>query len=311
MSEHEANERRTIEEGSISSLVNTAVNPDASQEGTGPAGKQSDPDVPAKDTAPQQADTSQEGPGPAGKPSDPDVPAKDTASQQADTSQEDPGPAGKQTDPDTEADRVNEIVQALKRVLSAEEDPEAGAGNLLAEQDARLMAFATAYAKGEARRGQKTGELERALAADERFVNAMIEDSLSMKSREEAAGALRKIKALYWNKLVGHMENGLIDARNALDDELRNVRLDLSRRFQDLPDQIAPPPDQVAPPLTLRQRIQREKPLLAAALVGGLALGSLFAITGETLWDNAAAAGREALRLFSPALIPLVNGSGQ
>ena len=304
MSEHEANERRTVGEGSISSLVHTAVNADASQEGTGPAGQETDPDVPAKDTAAQQADTSQEGQGPAGKPSDPDVPAKDTASQQADTSREGPGPAGKETDTDTEADRVNEIVQALKRVLSAEEAPEAGAGNLLAEQDARLMAFATAYAKGEARRAQKTGELERALAADERFVSAMIEESQSMKSREEAAGALRKIKALYWNKLVRHMENGLIDARNALDDELRNVRLDLSRRFQDLPDQIAPP-------LTLRQRIQREKPLLAAALVGGLALGSLFAITGETLWDNAAAAGREAIRLFSPALIPLVNGSGQ
>ena len=283
MSEHEANERRTIEEGSISSLVHTAVNAGASQEGPGPAGKETDPDVPAKDTASQQAGASQEG----------------------------PGPAGKETDTDTEADRVNEIVQALKRVLSAEEDPEAGAGNLLAEQDARLMAFATAYAKGEARRAQKTGELERALAADERFVSAMIEDSLAMKSREEAAGALRKIKALYWNKLVRHMENGLIDARNALDDELRNVRLDLSRRIQDLPDQIAPPPDQVAPPLTLRQRIQREKPLLAAALVGGLALGSLFAITGETLWDNAAAVGREAIRLFNPVRIPLANGSGQ
>ena len=283
MSEHEANERRTIEEGSISSLVHTAVNADASQEGQGPEGKQADPDVPAKDTASQQAGTSQEG----------------------------QGPEGKETDPDTEPDRVKEIVQALKRVLSAAETPEAGARNLLAEQDARLMAFATAYAKGEARRAQKTGELERALAADERWVNAMIEESRSMKSREEAAEALRKIKALYWNKLVRHMENGLIDARNALDDELRNVRLDLSRRFQDLPDHIAPPSDQVAPPLTLRQRIQREKPLLAAALVGGLALGSFFAITGETLWNNAAAAGREAIRSFSPALIPLANGSGQ
>ena len=58
-------------------------------------------------------------------------------------------------------------------------------------------------------RAKKTGELERALAADERFVNAMIEDSLSMKSREEATAALRKIKAIYWNKLVGHMENAL------------------------------------------------------------------------------------------------------
>ena len=222
----------------------------------------------------------------------------------ADASQEGPGPAGKQSDPDTEPDRANEIVQALKRVFDSEEHPEAAAENLLAKQDARLMAFATAYAQGEASRAKKTGELERALAADERLVNAMIEDSLAMKSREEAAAALRKIKAIYWDKLVGHMENALIEVHNVLDDELRNVKQDLSRRIQALPGQIAPP-------LTLRQRIRREKPLLAAALVGGLALGSLFAITGETLWNHAAAAGREAIRLFSPLRIPLANGSGQ
>ena len=304
MSEPEANERRPIKEGSISGLVHTAVNADASEQGPGPAGKQSDPDIPAKDTAPQQASASQEGPGPAGKETDPDIPAKDTAPQQADASEQDPGPAGKESDTDTEPDRANEIVQALKRVFDSEEHPETAAGNLMAKQDARLMAFATAYAKGEASRAKKTGELERALAADEHFVNAMIEDSLSMKSREEATAALRKIKAIYWNKLVGHMENALIDARNVLDDELRNVRLDLSGRIQALAGQIDPP-------LTLGQRIQREKPLLAAALVGGLALGSLFAITGETLWDHAAAAGREAIRLFSPAPIPLPGGSGQ
>ena len=276
MSEPEANERRPIKEGSISGLVHTAVNADASEQGPGPVGKQADPDIPAKDTTPQQTDASEQG----------------------------PGPAGKETDTDTEPDRANEIVQALKRFFDSEEHPETAAGNLLAKQDARLMAFATAYAKGEASRAKKTGELERALAADEHFVNAMIEDSLSLKSREEATAALRKIKAIYWNKLVGHMENALIDARNVLDDELRNVRLDLSGRIQALPGQIDPP-------LTLGQRIQREKPLLAAALVGGLALGSLFAITGETLWDHAAAAGREAIRLFSPAWIPLPGGAGQ
>ena len=106
------------------------------------------------------------------------------------------------------------------------------------------MAFAAEYAKGEAKRAQRTGELERALAADERFVNAMIEESQGMKSREEAAEAYRTIKKMYWDKLVPHMQNGLIEVQNVLDDELRNVRQDLSRRFQALPDQIAPPPDQ-------------------------------------------------------------------
>ncbi len=332
MSERAANERRKIKKGPISGLAHAAVKADASPEGQGPAGKQPDPDAPAKDTDPQQADASQEGQGPAGKQPDPDIPSKDTVPQQADASQEGQGPAGKQPDPDipskdtdpqqadasqegqgpagnepdqdTEPDRVNEIVEVLKRVFDSKEDPETAAGNLLAKQDARLMAFAAAYAKGEAERAQKTGELERALAADERFVNAMIEDSLAMKSREEAAEALRKIKKIYWDKLVGHMENALIDARNVLDDELRNVRLDLSRRFQALPDQIASPP-------TLRLRIKREKPLLAGALILGLALGSVFEITGETLWDSAAAVGREALRLSGPVLIPLRGGSGQ
>ena len=70
---------------------------DALQEGPGPAGKESDRDVPADDAVPRQADASQEGPGPAGKESDRDAPADDAVPQQADASQEGPGPAGKES----------------------------------------------------------------------------------------------------------------------------------------------------------------------------------------------------------------------
>ena len=63
---------------------------DASQEGQGPAGKESDRDVPA--AVPQQADASQTGP--AGKESDRDAPADDAVPQQADASQEGPGAGG-------------------------------------------------------------------------------------------------------------------------------------------------------------------------------------------------------------------------
>ena len=277
MSEHEPKERRDIEGESVpSGRSETRVNADPSEQGRAAAGKPPDTGAPAKDTAPQQAGAAR----------------KARAA------------AGKEADEDTKPDRVNEILQVLQRVLKSGEDPKTAAEDLLARQNARLMAFATAYAEGEAARARKTAALRRALADDERFVSAMIEESRAMKSREEAAEALRTIKKIYWDKFAVQMENALIEVRNTLEDELRIVRLDLSRRFQTLPDQIAPP-------LTLRQRIRREKPLLAGALVLGLALGALFAITGETLWDGAAAAGREAFRLLRPVPIPLRGGPGE
>ena len=80
MSEREGNERRKIKRGSISGLANTTMKGAASQDGQGPAEKQPDPHIPAKDTVPQQADASQEGQGPA----EPET--KATVPQQADTS---------------------------------------------------------------------------------------------------------------------------------------------------------------------------------------------------------------------------------
>ena len=72
MSERESNAKRKIKEASIGGLahrVKGAVprQADASQEGPGPAGKESDRDVPADDAVPQQADASQEGPGRRGR----------------------------------------------------------------------------------------------------------------------------------------------------------------------------------------------------------------------------------------------------
>ena len=240
------------------------------------------------------------------KESDRDVPAKDTAPQQADASQEGQGPAGKQQDQDTEQDRVDEIFHLLKRVSRSDEDPNTAAQNLMAKQDARLMAFAAEYAKGEAKRAQQTGELARALASFEVSVNAMIEESQGMRNLEEARQAHQKIKSIYWDNLVRFMKSGLAEAATALNDDIENARQRLSRRIQALPDLIAPP-------LTLRQRIEREKQLLACAVVIGPALGcglAFFGLTAEALWDSAAEAGREAIRLSGPALIPLAGGSG-
>ena len=173
MTERESNAKRKIKEASIGGLAHRV-----------------------KGAVPQQADASQEGPGPAGKESDRDVPADDAAPQQADASQEGPGPAGK------ESDRKEEIVSLLKRAIEGNENPVLVAREFGARRDALLMETAAEIEEFERNIEATLHQLMHALVAVQKRVNHTIEESQGANNMREAMLAYKRIKSRFWESLV-------------------------------------------------------------------------------------------------------------
>ena len=252
---------------------------DASQEGRGPAGKESDRDAPADDTAPQQADASQEGPGPAGKESDRDAPADDAAPQQADASQEGPGPAGK------EPDRKEEIFNLLKRAIEGGEDPVRVAREFGARRDALLMETAAEIEEFERNIEATLHQLMHALAAVQKRVNHTIEESQGANNMREAMLAYKRIKSRFWESLVQSIREDMKQFKANLRREFKAVEADFRAHIQALQcARLAPVP--------LRDRIEREKWLVLGVLFIGIALGRVL-VPVEALWETVA-------RVFHP-----------
>ena len=277
MSERESNAKRKIKEASIGGLahrVKGAVprQADASQEGPGPAGKESDRDAPADDAVPQQADASQEGPGPAGKESDRDAPADDTAPQQADASQEGPGPAGK------ESDRKEEIFSLLKRAIEGGENPVLVAREFGARRDALLMETAAEIEEFERNIEATLHQLMHALAAVQKRVNHTIEESQGANNMREAMLAYKRIKSRFWESLVQSIREDMEQFKANLRREFQAVEDDFRVQIQELQcARLAPVP--------LRDRIEREKWLVLGVLFIGIALGRVL-IPVEALWET-------------------------
>ena len=284
MSERESNAKRKIKEASIGGLahrVKGAVprQADASQEGQGPAGKESDRDAPADDAVPQQADASQEGPGPAGKESDRDAHADDTVPQQADASQEGPGPAGK------ESDRKEEIVSLLKRAIEGGENPVLVAREFGARRDALLMETAAEIEEFERNIEATLHQLMHALAAVQKRVNHTIEESQGADNMREAMLAYKRIKSRFWESLVQSISEDMEQFKANLRREFKTVEDDFRAHIQALHcARLAPVP--------LRDRIEREKWLVLGVLFIGIALGRVL-VPVEALWETVA-------RVFHP-----------
>ena len=277
MTERESNAKRKIKEASIGGLahrVKGAVprQADASQEGQGPAGKESDRDAPADDAVPQQADASQEGPGPAGKESDRDAPADDTAPQQVDASQEGPGPAGK------ESDRKEEIVSLLKRAIEGGEDPVLVAREFGARRDALLMETAAEIEEFERNIEATLHQLMNALVAVQKRVNHTIQESQGANNTREAMLAYKRIKSRFWESLVQSISKDMEQFKVNLRRECQAVEDDFRAHIQELHcARLAPVP--------LRERIEREKWLVLGTLFIGIALGRIL-IPVEALWET-------------------------
>ncbi len=252
---------------------------DASQEGPGPAGKESNRDVPADDAVPQQADASEEGRGPAGKESDRDAPADDAVPQQADASQEGPGPAEK------EPGWKQEIFDVLKRAIEGGENPVLAAREFGARRDALLMETAAEIEEFESNIEATIHQLMNALAAVQKRVNHTIEENQGENNMREAMLAYKRIKSRFWESLV-----------QSISEDMEQFKANLRRGFQAVEDDFRAHIQALhcarLAPVPLRDRIEREKWLGLGVLFIGIALGRVL-IPVEALWETVA-------RVFHP-----------
>ena len=174
MSERDSNAKRKIKEASIGGLAHRV-----------------------KGAVPRQADASQEGQGPAGKESDRDVPADDAVPQQADASQEGPG-AGRGRN------RIGRkrFSSLLKRAIEGGENPVLVAREFGARRDALLMGTAAEIEEFERNIEATLHQLMHALAAVQKRVNHTIEESQGEHNMREAMLAYKRIKSRFWESLV-------------------------------------------------------------------------------------------------------------
>ena len=375
MSEREANERRKIKRGSISGLANTTMKGAASQDGQGPAEKQPDPHIPAKDTVPQQADASQEGQGPAEPETKATVPqqadtsqkgqgpaepeTKATVPQQADASQEGQGPAEPETkvtvpqqadasqegrgpeepetkaavpqqadasqegqrpaelEEDTDSDRVREIVTLLKDAIDSDGQSDKQidvlARNLAEQKRVLLRKAATRIAEVEAKTEVAVDQFTNEIVGFLESLTQTLKESNAQKGLERARKTQDAIVMRYWDQFVAGV-HGMYQAK--LDETKRKIQTTLNATTDDFSRQIAALFQKSlrqiqSPVVPFRQRIFRERRLLAGTLVLGLLLGSFLGTLGETLWNRAGLTGRQALRVFAPLVVPLSGRTPQ
>ena len=276
---------------------------DASQEGRGPQ----DPET--KAAVPQQADASQEGRGPQ----DPET--KAAVPQQADASQEGRGP--QDPEEDTDSDRVREIVTLLKDAIDSDgqsdEKIDVLARGLAEKKRVLLRKAATRIAEVEAKTEvaveQFTNEIVRFLES----LTQTLKEGNAQKGLERARKTQDDIVMRYWDRFVEGV-HGMYQAK--LDETKRKIQTTLNAATDNFSKQIAvlfqKSLRQIQSPVVpFKQRIFRERRLLAGTLVLGLLLGSFLGTLGDTLWNRAGLTGRQAIRVFAPLVVPLSGRTPQ
>ena len=277
---------------------------DASQEGPGPKGPETNA------TAPQQADTSQEGPGPK----EPET--KAAVPQQADASQEGPGP--KEAKEAKEAkrreaaniERIRQLVALLTDAIDAD-GPTADqkiialARNLSERKRSLLRAAAAKIKHDEDRMKVVLDQFTDRIVTFHDLLAKTLKAGNSQKALERAHTTLDAIQMSYWDRFVGRVnetcQDKLTDTRRKIEATLEVESAKFSRQIAAIFDKSI----RGLPAGTLQQRLSRERRLLAAALVLGLVLGSLFGVMGHTLWNNPGVGTRQALRGLGPFVLPL------
>ena len=347
MSEREANERRKIKRGSISGLADTTMKIAASQEGRGPTESETQAAVPQqadasregqgpkepepKATVPQQADASQEGRGPkepepkatvsqqadasqeGQRPAAPETQA--TAPQQADASQEGRGPA--ELEEGTDSDRVREIVALLKDAIDSDgqsaKQIDVLARDLAKQKRALLRKAATRIAEVEAKTEVAVDQFTDEIVGFLESLTQTLKEGNAQKSLERARKTQDAIVMRYWDRFVEGV-HGMYQAK--LDETKRKIQVTLNAATDDFSRQIAAlfqkSLRQIQSPAgPFKQRIFRERRLLAGTLVLGLLLGSFLGTLGETLWNRAGPTGRQTFGVFAPLVVPLSGRTPQ
>ena len=295
MSEREANERRKIKRGSISGLADTTMKIAASQEGQGPAEPETKVTV-----------TGRPGTGGTGTESHP---------QQADASQEGQGPA--ELEEGADSDRVREIVTLLKDAIDSDGQSDKQIDVLardLAEQKRVLLRkAATRIAEVEAKTEVAVDQFTDEIVGFLESLTQTLKEGNAQKSLERARKTQDDIVMRYWDRFVEGV-HGMYQAK--LDETKRKIQVALNAATDDFSRQIAAlfqkSLRQIQSPAgPFKQRIFRERRLLAGTLVLGLLLGSFLGTLGETLWNRAGLTGRQAFGVFAPLVVPLSGRTPQ
>ena len=276
---------------------------DASQEGQGPA----EPEP--KAAVPQQADASQEGQGPA------EPEPKAAVPQQADASQEGQGPA--EPEEDTDSDRVRKLVTLLKDAIDSDGQSDKQidvlARNLAEQKRVLLRKAAIRIAEVEAKTEVAVDQFTNEIVGFLESLTQTLKEGNAQKGLERARKAQDDIVMRYWDQFVEGFHR-MYQAK--LDETKQNIQTTLNAATDKFSRQIAALFQKSlrqiqSPVVPFKQRIFRERRLLAGTLVLGLLLGSLLGTLGETLWNRAGLTGLQALRVFAPLLIPLSGRTPQ
>ena len=199
---------------------------------------------------------------------------KDTGPQQADASEEGQGPAGEAPD------RKQEIFELLQRAIEGNEDAGAVAQELGARRNAQLMEAAVEIELFERKSATAIRELMQSLTAAQTLLNRAFEDSQGKNNFQEAITAYERIKSRFWDSLAEFFNDEL----EQIQDELHYALHTLKENYR---DEIRALMSGKTAPVSFQQRVVREKWLLVAALIAGVALGSAL-VSIEAFWGSMA-----------------------
>ena len=233
--------------------------------------------------------------------------------QQADATQEGPGPKEAKEAKRREAaniERIRQLVALLTDAIDAD-GPTADqkiialARNLSERKRSLLRAAAAKIKHDEDRMKVVLDQFTDRIVTFHDLLAKTLKAGNSQKALERAHTTLDAIQMSYWDRFVGRVNK---TCQDKLTDTRRKIEATLEVESAKFSKQIAAIFDKSIrglPGGTLQQRLSRERRLLAAALVLGLVLGSLFGVMGHTLWNNPGVGTRQALRGLGPFVLPL------
>ena len=168
----------------------------------------------------------------------------------------------------------------LQRAIEGNEDAGAVAQELGARRNAQLMEAAVEIDLFERKSATAIRELMESLTAAQTLLNRAFEDSQGKNNFQEAITAYERIKSRFWDSLAEFFNDELEQIQDELHYELHTLK-------ENYRDEIRALMSEKTAPVSFQQRVVREKWLLVAALIVGVALGSAL-VSIEAFWGSMA-----------------------
>ena len=187
------------------------------------------------------------------------------------------------------------------------------ARNLAEQKRVLLRKAATRIAEVEAKTEVAVDQFTDEIVGFLESLTQTLKEGNAQQSLERARKTQDDIVMRYWDRFVEGV-HGMYQAK--LDETKRKIQTTLNAATDNFSRQIAALFQKSlrqiqSPVVPFKQRIFRERRLLAGTLVLGLLLGSFLGTLGETLWNRAGLTGRQAFRVFAPLVVPLSGRTPQ